>query len=120
MRTVRNDALLMCAVHRASAMRRGSVFTGNDLGDYDQRLYGTAGTKGGGPVRGGGASADFLLYPCLWVDAALDLETGKQSKEVSVAGSGWFFLSGIGDHNGGLSESVDFTANFKKNVRKKC
>ena len=48
----------------------------------------------------------------------MGLEAGEQPKKVLVSWDDWVFLPGIWDCDGGLSESVDFTTNFKKNVRK--
>ena len=53
-----------------------------------------------------------------WMDAFMGLEAGEQPEKVLVSWDDWVFLPGIWDCDGGLSESVDFTTNFKKNVRK--
>ena len=76
---------LLCGAPGGSVFYgRDSVPAGDDLGDADQYLHGPSGAEGSADLCDGSGAADLFLCTGLWMDAFVDLETGKQPEKIFV------------------------------------
>ena len=111
---------LLCGAPGGSVFYgRDSVPAGDDLGDADQYLHGPSGAEGSADLCDGSGAADLFLCTGLWMDAFVDLETGKQPEKIFVFCICRFLFSDFRYCDGGVSESTHPAADSQENVRKK-
>ena len=87
-----------------------SVFSGNDMGNDDQRFNGQAGTERRSDLCGRSDSSDSVLPACFRMDPALDLEWRKQPEKILVFFRSRIFLSAVRDRNGSVFKSAAVAA----------